>query len=178
MNSGITDLIKDSILALWHHSAVPLMDSKNTRFSNMPKVFIDPKTLQETNWATCINCNDCNNPIHFYFKCPIISEFWKLMNPTLTTLINNTLPPSSTRTQSYEINLSALLNLGTTYLTSIKPQCVNTQMQPLVAILSICFHAICRTWYESFNSGLTFTADKIFQKVKSEFENYIFRYIN
>ena len=178
MHSGANDLIKDSILALWHHSAVPFMESKNTRFPNMPILFIDSKTLKESNWTTCINCNGCNNPIHFYFKCPTITDFWILMNPTLTSLINNSLPPSSTQSQSYEINLTALLNLGTTFLTNTKPNCINMQMQPLVAILGICFHAICRTWYESFNSGITFTADKIFQKVKSEFENYIFRYIN
>ena len=100
MHCGINDMVKDSVLALWHHSSVPLMDIKNNRFTNLPEVYTDPITLKETNWPTCINCKGCNNPIHYYFKCPVIMEFWALMNPTLTTLINNSV-------------LTTLLNLST-----------------------------------------------------------------
>ena len=89
MNCGLNDMVKDSVLALWHHSSVPLVEGKSTRFTNLPEVYTDPITLKETNWSTCINCKGCNNPLHYYFKCPVMIEFWALMNPTLTTLINN-----------------------------------------------------------------------------------------
>ena len=74
--------------------------------------------------------------------------------------------------------LPSLLSLGPTYITTPKLPNRSWPMQPLVAILAICCHEISKTWHSSMNSGLTFTAEIFFQKIKTEFASYIFTYIN